>query len=159
MYFITLLLPELRLQSNELQLLFIRNFLSNLTDYIALNSAVQLGLAQLGSAQLGCIQLIAFEKVSHASDLVFPVVLQLLYYYLGLNFGSTNLLLNFFQILSRSKYCSTSQPVLELTPQSTLPTSFHSSVSRALFFWILYKSFLLASYTYYFHRWPLLLIL
>src|SRR6266498_4359220 len=63
----------------------------------------------------------------------FSAELRLLRLLLELDFGSTNLPLNFLRAPSRSKYCLTPQPVLELFPQSTLPTNFHSLVSKALF--------------------------
>ncbi len=111
LYFITLLLLELRFQSSELQLLFIRNLLLKLDQSYcskSCNSArldlAQLGLVQLGSAWLGSAQLgsarlgsawldyiqpIAFKEVDHVSGSVFSVKLRLLRYSLGLNFRST----------------------------------------------------------------------
>src|SRR6266540_5755331 len=72
LYFITLLLLELRLQSSELQLLFIRNSLSKLDQSYYSKFC---SLTRLSSAQLGCIQLIIFELVNHMLNPVFPAEL------------------------------------------------------------------------------------
>ena len=98
--------------------------------------SARLGSARLGSARLGYFQPIAFEEFHHvfpAVGLVFSTELRLLRLPLGLDFGSTNLPLNFLRAPSRSRYYSTPRPVLELFSQNTLPVSFHLLVSRALF--------------------------
>src|SRR6266542_664290 len=127
LYFITLLLPELRLQTKRTTAPIYKKLTTLIPPII---------FCRLITARLGYIQPIAFEEFDHvipAMGPMFPAVLRLLRPLLGLDFWSTNLPLNFLRAPSRSKHYLTPQLVLELFPQSTLPASFHLQLSRALF--------------------------
>ena len=79
LYFITLLLPELRLQTKRTTAPIYKEMnCPNSTNHIL---PADRGLARLGLARLGCIQPIALEEFGHAFpavDPVFPAKLQLL---------------------------------------------------------------------------------